>query len=134
MPITPIHLGPALAAKAIAPRHFSFLIFGITQVAIDSEAAFHLLRGDWPIHRLFHTYLGATLVAVLTVAAGRPLLAWAIGLWNRLLAHPAGERLSDRASDTAGRGAVGSFDRRIQPRPPGQHPLLGRKAVRPVVR
>ena len=90
MPITPIHLGPALAAKAVAPRHFSFLIFGITQVAIDSEAAFHLLRGNWPIHRLFHTYLGATLVAVLTVAAGRPLLEWAIGQWNHLLAHTAG--------------------------------------------
>ena len=89
MPITPIHLGPALVAKAIAPRHFSFLIFGITQVAIDSEVAFHLLRGNWPIHRLFHTYLGATVVAVLTVAAGRPLLVWAIGLWNRLVAPTA---------------------------------------------
>ena len=89
MPITPIHLGPALAAKAIAPRHFSFLIFGITQVAIDSEAAFHLLRGDWPIHRFFHTYLGATVVAVLTVIAGRPLLEWVARLWNRLFAPSA---------------------------------------------
>ena len=86
MPITPIHLGPALAVKAVAPRHFSFLIFGITQVAIDSEAAFHLLRGDWPIHRFFHTYLGATVIAVLTVVAGRPLLEWVLRLWNRLVA------------------------------------------------
>ena len=89
MPITPIHLGPALAVKAVAPRRFSFLLFAMTQAAIDSEAAFHLLRGDWPIHRLFHTYMGATVVAVPMVAAGRPLLEWAIGLWDRLVAPTA---------------------------------------------
>ena len=86
MPITPFHMGPALAVKAVAPRHFSFLIFGMTQAVIDSEPAFHLLRGDWPIHRFFHTYLGATVIAVLTVVAGRPLLEWAVRLWNRLFA------------------------------------------------
>ena len=61
MPITPVHMGAALAAKAIAPRYFSFLIFGITQVAIDTEAAFYVIREDWPYHRFLHTYLGANL-------------------------------------------------------------------------
>ena len=86
MPFTPFHLGPALAAKAVAPRHFSFLIFGFTQVIIDSEAAFYVFTGDGPIHRLLHTYLGATLVAALTVALGLPLLKRVIRLWNRLVA------------------------------------------------
>ena len=85
MPITPVHMGAALAAKAIAPRYFSFLIFGITQVAIDTEAAFYVIREDWPYHRFLHTYLGATLVATLTVVIGRPLLERALGLWNRLI-------------------------------------------------
>ena len=89
MPITPFHMGPALAVKAVAPRHFSFLIFGMTQAVIDSEPAFHLLRGDWPMHRFFHTYLGATAIAMLTVIAGRPLLEWVARLWNRLFAPSA---------------------------------------------
>ena len=84
MPLTPIHMGPALAAKAIVPRHFSLLTFGLTQVVIDSEVAFYIVRGDWPLHRHLHTYLGATAVAVLAVLLGRPLLERAIGLWNRL--------------------------------------------------
>ena len=84
MPLTPIHMGPALAAKAIAPNKFSLLTFGLTQVVIDSEVAFHIVRGDWPIHQHLHTYLGATVVAILTVLLGRPLLERAISLWNRL--------------------------------------------------
>ena len=84
MPLTPIHMGPALAAKAIAPNKFSLLTFGLTQVVIDSEVAFHIVRGDWPIHQHLHTYLGATVVAILTVLLGRPLLERVISLWNRL--------------------------------------------------
>ncbi len=87
MPITPIHLGPALAVKAAAPRRFSFLVFALTQVVIDSEAAFYLLFGEWPIHRLLHTLLGATLVAAVTVVLGRPLLERSIGLWVRFVAR-----------------------------------------------
>ncbi len=78
-------MGPALAAKAVAPRYFSFLVFGITQVAIDSEAAFYLLTDDPPYHRILHTYLGATVVALLAVVIGRPLLGYVLGLWNRLV-------------------------------------------------
>ena len=85
MPITPVHMGPALAAKAVAPRYFSFLVFGITQVAIDAEAAFYLITDDPPYHRLLHTYFGATLVALLAVVIGRPLLERVLGLWNRLV-------------------------------------------------
>ena len=90
MPITPFHLGPALVMKAVVPRYFSFLTFGVTQVVIDSEVVFYMQTGGWPIHRLFHTYLGATLVAVLTVLLARPLLERAIRLWNRFVA-PKGE-------------------------------------------
>ena len=78
-------MGPALAAKAVAPRYFSFLVFGITQVAIDSEAAFYLLTDDPPYHRILHTYLGATVVALLAVVIGRPLLGYVLRLWNRLV-------------------------------------------------
>ena len=78
-------MGPALAAKAVAPRYFSFLVFGITQVAIDSEVAFLLIWGEPPYHRILHTYFGATVVALLAVVIGRPLLGYVLGLWNRLV-------------------------------------------------
>ena len=89
MPFTPFHLEPALAVKAAAPRYFSFLTFGLTQVVIDSEAAFYILTSGWPVHRLLHTYLGATLVAVITVV----LVERAIRLWNRLAATDRGRIL-----------------------------------------
>ena len=85
MPITPVHMGPALAVKAVAPRYFSFLVFGITQVAIDAEVVFWLLTDDPPYHRILHTYLGATVVALLAVVIGRPLLERTLRLWNRLV-------------------------------------------------
>ena len=86
MPITPLHFGPAIAGKAVAPKHFSVLAFGLTQVIIDAEAGFYLAQGAWPVHRFLHTYLGATVVAVVTVLLRRPLLGLVIRGWNRLLA------------------------------------------------
>ena len=134
MPLTPIHLGPALAVKAAAPRYFSFLTFGVTQVVIDSEAAFYILTSGWPVHRLLHTYLGATLVAVITVVLGRPLFGTGDQIVEssrryRSWAHP-----PDPAADSTGRGGFGSADRRLQPCPSGQHLALGREAVRSLVR
>jgi len=48
MPLTPFHFGPAAAIKAIAPAHFSFTVFCYSQVVIDLETGFHLLRGEYP--------------------------------------------------------------------------------------
>ncbi len=86
-------MGAALAAKAVAPKYFSFLIFGVTQVVIDSEAAFYVIRDDWPYHRFLHTYLGATLAALLAVVIGRPLLERAFRVWNRLIVSDRGSLL-----------------------------------------
>lgn len=85
MPITPLHFGPALSGKAVAPKHFSVLAFGLTQVIIDAEAGFYLVQGSWPVHRFLHSYLGATVVAVVAILLGRPLLGLAVRGWNRLL-------------------------------------------------
>ena len=85
MPITPLHFGPAALAKAVTPKYFSFAVFGFTQLAMDLEPLYYLLQGVWPIHRFFHTYLGATLVAVFAVVVGKPLSELVIRLWNRRL-------------------------------------------------
>ena len=82
MPVTPFHFGPATVVKAVAPEHFSFVAFGLTQLIIDIEPIFYISRGMWPIHRFFHTYLGATAVALVVILFGKPICEAALRLWN----------------------------------------------------
>jgi hypothetical protein len=60
MPFTPIHMGPGMAVKAAMPRHFSIVVFGLTQIVIDVEVLWQLAIGGYPLHRFCHTYLGRT--------------------------------------------------------------------------
>jgi len=71
MPFTPFHMGPGLAVKAVTGRYFSLTVFGFCQVAIDIEPLVRMIRGDIVIHGFTHTYLGATLIAFVSVVAGR---------------------------------------------------------------
>lgn len=65
MPVTPFHFGPAAALHALAPRHISFWAFCGANVLIDLESGYNLLRHQYPVHAFLHTYIGATLIAVL---------------------------------------------------------------------
>src|ERR1700736_5515159 len=67
MPITPFHFGPGAAIHAAAPRYVSFLAFCAANVLIDFEPLYYLLTGQYPLHRFFHTYVGAVIVAMATV-------------------------------------------------------------------
>jgi len=67
MPITPFHFGPGAAIHALAPRRISFLAFGASNVLIDLEPLYFMLTGQDPLHRFFHTYIGASLVASFAV-------------------------------------------------------------------
>jgi len=66
MPITPFHFGPGAAIHAIAPKHVSFLAFCSANVLIDSEPLYYMTTGQYPLHRFFHTYIGATIIIVAT--------------------------------------------------------------------
>lgn len=82
MPVTPFHMGPGLAAKAVLGRHLSLMIFGFSQVAIDLEPMVHLARGDAVLHGFAHTYVGATLVAALSAVVGRPICQRLLERWT----------------------------------------------------
>ena len=69
MPFTPYHFGPGAALHAMAPRRVSFFAFCAANVITDLEPLYHLLRNEGRVHGFFHTYLGATLTAAITVAA-----------------------------------------------------------------
>src|ERR1700690_2410163 len=82
MPFTPFHMGAACVVKAVAGRHFSMTVFGFSQVAMDVEPLYHLVRGEGIIHGFSHTFLGATLIGILTVLAGRPICQVLLRFWT----------------------------------------------------
>lgn len=82
MPITPFHFGLGAALKSLAPRHFSFGVFCFTQVVTDTEVVASMLLNSFPIHKLFHTYAGATIAGLIGVIVGRPLSRMLKQMWN----------------------------------------------------
>ena len=83
MPITPFHFGPGILLKAGAPRGVSLSAFVISQIVIDLESGYHLVRNDWPVHREFHSLLVAGIVGVLTGTA-----VWLVARRLRLPSDP----------------------------------------------
>lgn len=83
MPFTPFHFGPGAAIKALMPKYFSFTVFCFAQIVTDFETGYYLVRGEYPLHRWLHTYLGASTVAVFCILVGWPLCQLALRIWNR---------------------------------------------------
>lgn len=78
MPFTPIHLGPGLAFKAIGGRHFSFMVFGGSQVLIDIEPLIGILQNKPLLHGVTHTLLGALIIGGIAGIVGRPISSIAL--------------------------------------------------------
>ena len=83
MPITPFHFGLDAALKSLAPQSFSLSVFCFTQIVTDTEVLASILLDSFPLHKLFHTYAGATLVASICVLVGRPVCRKLKQTWNR---------------------------------------------------
>src|SRR5258708_868462 len=84
MPFTPFHFGPGAAFKAAIPQYFSFTIFCFAQIVTDCETAYYMIRGEYPLHRWLHTFVGATGVAVFCVLVGRPICQFALRMWSAM--------------------------------------------------
>jgi hypothetical protein len=81
MPFTPFHMGPGLLIKSVTQQYFSLMIFGFSQVAMDIEVLFHMAHRDHILHGFSHTYVGATLVAVISIVIGRPICQFLLNRW-----------------------------------------------------
>ena len=68
MPFTPYHFGPGGALYAAAPKHVSFIAFCAANVLTDLEPLYYLLTHQFPVHRFFHTYVGASVTWPATLA------------------------------------------------------------------
>jgi hypothetical protein len=73
MPFTPFHLGPGAVFKAIGGRHFSFMVFGGTQVLMDIEPLVGIIQDKPVLHGITHTVLGALAIGLVSGAVGRPV-------------------------------------------------------------
>lgn len=73
MPVTPFHFGLGLLIKSVLFKYFSFRIFVLVNIIIDLEPLYFILTNQYPLHRFFHTYLGATLIAAGFIGVGRPI-------------------------------------------------------------
>jgi len=80
MPFTPFHLGPGALFKSTGGRHFSFMIFGGSQVLMDLEPLVRIIRRDAVLHGASHTVAGAFGIGVVSAVAGRPVSQFALWL------------------------------------------------------
>lgn len=82
MPITPLHMGPALLGKAVLDRRFSLIAFGVAQIGMDIEPLLGLLL-HWPrLHGLSHTLLLAIPIGLLAAWLGRLFAPALLARWR----------------------------------------------------
>jgi hypothetical protein len=87
LPFTAFHFGPGLALKVAGAPVFSWSAFAAAQVLIDCETLYYLVRQEYPVHRFFHSFLGATAVG-LVAAISCLVIVRALGLRRPRLVTP----------------------------------------------
>jgi hypothetical protein len=73
MPFTPLHMGPGIAVKAALQHSFSLMVFGWSQIVIDIQPLVVMLTDRGELHGFSHTFLGATLIGLLSGLTGKHL-------------------------------------------------------------
>ncbi len=75
MPFTPVHMGPGILLKSLLQGSFSLMVFGWTQIIMDLQPLYVMVSNStrFELHGFSHTYLGATLLAVLSALSGKYL-------------------------------------------------------------
>ena len=71
MPFTPFHMGPGILVKALMQSSFSLMVFGWTQIVMDIQPLMVLISGEGHLHGFSHTFIGATLLAVVAALTGK---------------------------------------------------------------
>ena len=73
MPFTPFHMGPGMLIKSLLHGSFSLMIFGWSQILMDLQPLFAMITNEDKLHGFSHTFLGASLIAVIAVLTGKHL-------------------------------------------------------------
>jgi len=73
-------MGPGILLKGLMQGGFSLMVFGWTQIVMDIQPLIVLITGEGHLHGFTHTYIGASILAVLAALTGKYLSQ--IGLWR----------------------------------------------------
>lgn len=76
MPVTPFHMGPGLLIKSVLQGCFSLIIFGWAQLLMDVQPVVAVASGRGSLHGFSHTYLGASLIAIIAAWTGKWVYRW----------------------------------------------------------
>tara|TARA_B100001093_G_C26709166_1_gene962641 strand:+ start:278 stop:790 length:513 start_codon:yes stop_codon:yes gene_type:complete len=85
MPLTPYHIVAGVAAKSIKPKQFSWTIFVLANISIDTEGVYYLITTGSAAHKIFHTWFAATIIAILCATFGKYLCEFGLRIWNNLI-------------------------------------------------
>jgi len=80
MPFTPFHMGIGIFTKAILQSSFSLMVFGWAQIVMDLQPLLVMITGHGHLHGFSHTYLGASLIAILSALSGKYLSEFGLRL------------------------------------------------------
>lgn len=82
MPFTPLHMGPGILLKALLQGSFSLMVFGWAQILMDIQPLYVMISDTrhLELHGFSHTYLGATLLAILSALSGKYLSEFGLKL------------------------------------------------------
>ena len=73
MPFTPLHMGPGIVVKVFLQGAFSLMVFGWSQILIDIQPLVVMLTDRGELHGFSHTYIGASLIALIAAPSGKYL-------------------------------------------------------------
>ena len=66
-------MGPGILIKAVLQSSFSLMVFGWTQIVMDIQPLIVMITGEGHIHGFTHTYIGASIIAVVSALSGKYL-------------------------------------------------------------
>ncbi len=72
-------MGPGIFIKALMQGSFSLMVFGWAQIVMDIQPLLVLITSEGHLHGFSHTYIGATLLTVVSALSGKYLSQF--GLW-----------------------------------------------------
>ena len=82
MPFTPFHILAGVPVKSTLNNKFSWTVFVLANVLIDTEGAYYLFTTGVVAHKLFHTWVAATIIAILCAIFGKYLCEFGLRIWN----------------------------------------------------
>ena len=71
-------MGPGILVKALLQGSFSLMVFGWSQIVMDLQPLIAIVTGEGKLHGFTHTYVGSTLIAIISAVTGKYLSQWAL--------------------------------------------------------